>query len=56
MKGTLNTTRLPSYAFCFLTVAEPGSRMETSGQSAEGAGDGAAGSGEVRRPTHGGLG
>lgn len=30
-----------------LTVAEPGSRVETSGQSAEGTRDSPAGSGEV---------
>lgn len=52
----LKTTRLSSHAFSFLIVAEPGGRVETSGQSAEGTRDSAAGSGEMRRPTHGGLG
>lgn len=55
-KWQFETIRLSSHAFSFLLVAEPGSRVETSGQSAEGTRDSAAGSGEVRRPTYGGLG
>lgn len=41
--------------FSLLTVAEPGSRVETAGQSAERAGDGPAGPGDMGTAVHAGY-